>query len=776
MLDLMKRGTVTVSSVTWEYHGDTANAAGFYITPQPSWVTGNGLPDIQIVEYQTSDPSNGSGYCVLQVELTLPDQVVQAVTADIATRFGVSKPQFLTLPVQSGTVVNLSLPDGQGGVTGLQASGTDFGSDNAIFQVPLTAAQMSTVKSTIAQKGNGPFEIVYNIIVPAQMPAVTAQLSFDATTAFNYEVTAHEHTHWASDSSWTYDISEQLTQSQAAKVVVDKVDPNLPQAVVDAVSNWGTTVIKDMVAKEVAAALALQQDAGGTQPFSINEVSSFSEAYEQDETILWRLNPQSSLPTFGDLGLTRSQVDSLEVTVDKRQFVAQVTPQCMFKTSSLKAALGVGLLPGDDPFMSNIKPLQRLEVTITYPTLMDSSTRTHTFTDNTPYTWQADWDDKAQGQYSLSYLAVYDDNTKVTGSVDDVDATTYTLGLADIGTLNVCFNATQFFTGGQGKVVDHITVDFSFNIPQEPPFLQSAVLTSQAPTTVFSTVFPGPLTTNYVYTVTYAFVAGVKANPYTSDAKSQNGQWVRLLGPDATQSFNVIVAIKLGDAEVTEADINFYYENDPYFPDIPGSSVLPRPTQSSPIQLTFPTKKPRERRPADPPPKPTIEIQKIELFSNTVVTPVTVNATLLLSDFTQLQSGPYQFAPSTLTLFAFSPATQTIFLTADPAIVQWKPDKEDLTSVKVLITAVRYTEGTDKKTVQVKSPNQVITQQPDGQAYPVFFVLSGMPYDFSGLEFDWTATYVYKSGAKYTKGTQEGTILSLPTVATAAKPPGKIFA
>lgn len=773
MLDLMKRGTVTVSSVTWEYHGDTANPAGFYITPQPSWVTKNNLPDIQIVEYQTSDPSNGSGYAVLQVELTLPDAVVQAVTTDIATRFGVAKPLFLTLPVQSGTVVNLSLPDGQGGVTGLQASGTDFGSDNAIFQVPLTAAQLNTVKSTMAQKGNGPFEIVYNIIVPAQMPAVTAQLSFDATVAFNYEVTAHEHTHWASDSSWTYDISEQLAQSQAAKVVVDKVDPNLPQAVVDAVSNWGTTVIKDLVAKEVAAALALQQDAGGTQPFSVNEISSFSEAYEQDETILWRLNPQSTLPTFGDLGLSGPQVDSLEVTVDKRQFVAQVNPQCKFKTSSRKAALGVGLLPGDDPFMSSIKPLQRLEVTITYPTLIGSSTRTHTFTDNTSYTWQGDWDDKAQGRYSLSYKAVYDDNTQVTGSVADVDATTYTLGLADIGTLNVCFNASQFFTGGPGKVVDHITVDFSFNIPQEPPFLQSAVLTAKEPITTFSSVFPAPLTTNYVYTVTYAFIAGVNANPYTSDAKSQNGQWVRLLGPDATQSFNVIVAMKLGTAEVTEADINFYYENEPYFPDIPGSSVLPRPTQASPIQLTFSAGGGKQGR-ADP---PKIAMQKIELFANTVVTPLTVNATLLLSDFTQLQSGPYQFAPSTLTLFAFSPATQTIFLTADPAIVVWQPGKDDLTSVKVLITAVHYqTADGGKKSVQVKTPNQVISQQPDGHAYPVFFVLSGMPYDFSALEFDWTATYVYKSGAKYAKGTQQGTIVSLPTAASDAKPPTRFFA
>ncbi|MEV0643637.1 hypothetical protein AB0I28_00090 [Phytomonospora sp. NPDC050363] len=764
----MKRGTVTVGSVGWEYHGDTTEAATFYITPQPSWVMNDGLPAVQIVEYETSDHFNGSGYCVIEVELVVPIGVQQAVKADIATRFGVKDPYLPAIPVQSGTLVNLTLPDGEGGVTGLQVGGTDFGSDNAIFQVPLTAAQMTTVKSTLDQQGSGPFEVQYNIIVPAQMPAVTAQLTFDATTAFDYQVKAHEHTHWASSSSWTYDVTEQLTQSAASKVVVDKVDPNLPQSVVDAVAAWGERVITDLVSKEVAAALALQEKAGGHESFSVSEISSFSETYEQKETILWRLCPQATLPTFADLGLSVDQRKSLEVTVDKRKFVAQVTPQCLFGTSKEKAAT-LGAQPVN-PFMSNIKPLKRLDVTVSYPTLSSSGTRTHTFTDNTPYTWEADWDDTAQGEYSLQYMAVYDDDTQVTGSLADIDATTYTLGLADIGTLNVVFDASQFFVA-EDKIVDKVTVDFSFNVPQQVPFLQSAVLTPSEATTVFSSVFSAPITTDYVYTVTYTFAKDVKANPYTTDAKSQNGPWVRLLSPDATQSFNVFVAMEQGDLEVTEADINFYYGNPPYFPDIPASKALPRPTQSSPIQLKFAA----EGQEAVPPAKKT-RMKTFELFANTAVTPVTVDATLLLSDFTQRQVGPYQFTPSTVTLFAFSPYLQTFFLTADPTIVQWQGG--ELTGVKVLVTAVTYTpEGQSTRvTVQADSPNQVIARQPDGRAYPVFFKVANMPYGFADLEFSWTAAYVYKSGALYAHGTQQGTVLDLPAIATEKTPTGgKVF-
>lgn len=766
MLDILKRGTVQVGGTAWEYHGDTKDASVFYITPQPVWFIENKLPKIQIVQYETSDELNGSGYCTIEVELGLPDGVVAAVTADIAQRFQIQKPHFLTLPFQSGTLVSLTYPDGQGGTTGAQTDGTDFGSNAAVFQISLSADQMKTIKEAMSKQGGSPFEIQYSIKVAAQMPAVTAVLSFDSAIAFQYQVTSHKHSHWGSHASYTYDIRKQLAESNASKIVITKTDPNLSQEIINRLTVWGQSVIAARVESAVQQAIQIEQSAGGTQSFSVNEVASFNENYQQNEVILWQLQPQAILPSFGDFGLTIEQINSLEPAVDKRKLVTQVTPQCDFVGSS-NQALASAIQPSSNPFMTDVKKLKSLDVTVMYPTLSSASDRTHTFTDNRPFTWQTDWDDTAGGVYSLSYVAVYEDGTQVKGSADKIDASAYTLALADIGTLNVTFDASRFFVN-EASLVNEVTVDFVFNIPQEPPFLQSATLTANNAQTTFSSVFPAPLTSDYVYTVTYGFVSTAKANAYTSDAKRQNGQWVRLQEPDFQQSFNVFVQISdpknPNGLTVTEADINFYYDGEPFFPDIPASQQLPSPTQSSPIQLNFPISGSTASS----------QIQKITVFGNTNATPLTVNATLLTSDFNSVQIGPYQFSPQTVTLIALSPTNQFIFIGADPIIVDWT--SQSLQLIHVTIKQVRYNapgqNGPQPITTGEHLPTRSINfDAATERAYPVFFIVSDLPNGFTDLEFDWRAEYVYKAGSLYASGTERGESLALPKSATDEQPP-----
>lgn len=775
MLEILKRGTVQVGSLVWEYHGDSADNTIFYITPQPVWATTGGLPEIQLVQYETSGTDNGCGYATIQVQLGVSDDAIQAVTADIAQRFQVQNPRFLTLQFQTGTVVSITYPDGEGGTTGLQVNGTDFGSNSAIFQLPLSADQMTNIKAALAKQGGSPFEIQYSIIVPTTMPAVTVELSFDSSIAFNYQVTSHEHTHWASKSSYTYDITQQLTQNSGSKIKVDKVDPNISQDVVQRLTEWGQAIINQQVADEVAAALALQQNAGGTQSFSVNEVASFTETYEQDETILWRLQPVTTLPSFGDLGLSPSQIESLEVTVDKRQFVAQVTPACNFKQS--QKSPNPSITPSDNPFLTNVEPLDHIDVTITYPTLTSSQSKTHTFTDNTPYTWQADWDDTAGGVYSLSYVAVYTNGQQVTGQVNNIDASVYTLGLDSIGTLNVTFDASRFFAQ-KNNVVDQVTIDFVFNIPQEPPFLQSAVLKSTDPapqSTVFHNIFAAPITTDYLYTVTYGFAPTTKADPYTSDVKTQNGQWVRLEEPDFQQSFNINAEITDKDGTtVQQADVNIYYEGTPYFPNIPDSASLPSPSSSSPIQLNFP-KSTENGLGADP--QTTFQTQPVWLFANSQLSPLTINATILTSDFNQIQIGPYNFSPQTVASIAFGPSHQFAFIDVQPTIVDWT--KDSLANVQVFITAVRYQTSSSGNSSTVTthsstaSPRPIAKDVTTGQPNNAYFVLLNLPLDFSSstTEFDWYAQYTYKSGVLYAHGTEQGVSLTLPPTGTEAAPP-----
>ncbi|MBO2011922.1 hypothetical protein [Hymenobacter negativus] len=793
MLDILKRGTVQISNFTWEYHGDTDDSTIFYITPQPAWMTANELPKIQLVQYNTSDPLNGSGYCTLQVQLSVPDEAVMAVTSDINTRFGV-KPRFLTLPFQPGTIVEITYPDGQGGTTGQQVAGSDFGSNGAIFQLGLDADQMKTFKEVLNKKGGSPFEVQYSIIVPAMMPSVEMELTFDSKTALDYQVTSHEHTHWASSSSYTYDISKQLASSNASTVHVKKINPNVPQEVVDKLKTWGQSVIMDLVAKQVAAAIALENNASGTQSFSVSQISSFSEKYEEDQTILWRLQPQTVLPSFGDLGLTIQQIASLEPVVDKRKFVAQVTPKCNFVGS--EKSLNPAIAPGTGPYMTDAQELQSLQVTIKYPTLDDKPERTHTFTDSTPFTWEADWDDMAGGVYSLEYMAVYKDpkQPSVSGEVQGIEASAYTITLELIGILNVTFDASIFFANKKvSTVVKEIIVDFVFNIPQAPPVLERFTLDSTNATHNITSLSAAPINTDYVYTVTYIFKDDAKANPYTSDAKQQNGQWIYLNQPDLVQSVSVVVDMD----NVYKAEVNVYYEGEPYFPEIPASKVLPRPTQESPIQLVFP-----EDSTATDQPRPRFQLQTISLpaysadsakgenkaspteqdlylFANSKLSPLMIHASLITSDMDQYDFGPYLFNPQSVVFFSMSAAKTFAMITADPGIVDWT----NLTCINVRIKAVRYipststgtlldgveegTKATYAKNIAVQAMTLDTTKE---HSYAVHFPLTSLPMNFTEMEFDWVAEYVYKDGMKLAQGTQQGTLVALPKAATTAPP------
>ncbi|MCC3158262.1 hypothetical protein LJ737_13520 [Hymenobacter sp. 15J16-1T3B] len=824
MLDLLKRGTVPLGSATWEYHGDTADQTIFYITPQPVWVMNGALPSIQLVEYKTEGSLNGAGYCTLQLQLSVPDAAVQAVRQDIEGRYGV-KPRFLTLPFQPGTIVNLTYPDGQGGTTGMQAAGTDFGSNGAIFQLPLDADQMKTFKQVLGKQGGSPFEVQYAIQVPSLMPAVKVAVSFDSSIALQYQVTSHEHTHWASSSTYTYDISKQLTASNAAKIVVDKINPNVPEALMQSLRAWGQSVVEARVADAVKAALALQNSAGGTQSFSASQISSFKETYEENQTILWRLMPQTVLPSFADLGLTVAQIESLEPVVDKRKFVTQVTPKCNFVGS--EQSLNPSIEPDKDSvYMSDKQKLKRLEVTIKYPTLNDKADRTHTFTDNTPYTWEADWDELAGGVYTLEYSAVYEDSAQptVTGTAEDIDATNYTITLADIGILNVTFDASIFFGNSESaSLVDKLIVNFVFDIPQAPPVLLPFTLDAENTSHVVSSLTAAPIETDYTYTITYIFKPEAKANPYTSDAKSQNGQWVRLAEPDLAQSVSVVVDM----TGVYKARVNIYYTEDPYFPNIPASEKLPRPTAKSPIQLVFPAPKTgggaargvaddfdnllataplasatdfaagelgapqwevqtaRYAAPVDQPQAKTNGVaarglaveddpdpseQDVNLFANSKLAPLQITASVLTKKMKQINIGPFNFNPQNATFFVLT-ATQTfVMIGADPTIVDWN----ELNLINVRITAVRYTEPGTAKAGTKTTYEDSIDQQAIGldavqqKSYSAYFQVPNLPVGYTGLEFDWEADYVYNGGTKTAAGTVQGTQLTLPKSAAEA--------
>lgn len=807
MLSIAKRNTVTVGSQTWEYHGDDSDSTVFYVTPMPMFATlDNGLPAVQIVEYQNDQPTNGSGYCQIQVELGIPqdsaDAVLAAIKSDIAQKYGTSNPELQTLAVKSGTVVTLSYPTDPSNPNApgqIQVPGSDFGSNLAIFEVPLSANQMKIVKAQMAGTGQGPFSVSYSLVVPSITPGVEVHLSFDSNIAYNYEVTVVRHVHeteWSESVSYTYDIEKYLAESDASSVSITKSDPNLPDSVIDDLRTWCMTVISERVQQSVADAQALLDQGGGTQSFSINQVSSFQESYYQSESMNWRISPQASLPTFATLNVSVSDQAKLEPVINTQGFTVTVAPKVSFVGSNTNKSKKQGNLPAasTDPFNSSIRSLTRLDVTIVYSTL-PGGTQTLTFTSDTPQTWTADLDPTKQNVYDLQYTAVYSSPNPATPSqtfsweIKGLDATVYDLTLENIGTLYVNFDATGLFAEPKyGAGIARVDINFVFNIPNAVPYVQPFSLsknstntasgTNSAQYTVFS-ISSAPIETTYSYTMTYYFNDTIKANPFTTDVKQSNARDVSIVAPDLMLPMNFLV--NMGEPTTAgsgfiDFSANIFYDGTPYMPPAMTGSIFP----TSPISIEYPLTS-TSSTPSAPSTFPSntalpsssgasgiVKCQTF-LFANSKQTPFTISATGTTPDGTQVNWGPYNFSIEAVNSMSFFPANQFAFIEIDPSIVDWKitsdsgttPSTCGLLHVSVNIVNIYYLDSTGAQQTIPANIGLTHTTQYNSQQnkapYLYYQVSNLKAQDWSNLEYDWVAQYVYTTGVMYASNAGTGT-------------------
>lgn len=781
MLSILKRGTALAADRTWEFHGDSDDPKIFYITPHPQFVMNAGLPAIELVEYTSSDSLNGSGYVRLQIELGVPAGVIAPIKAKIAELFGVTDPVFLTLPVQSGTSVRVTYPDGQGGTTGQQIGATDFGANNAIAQLQLDADQMREVKAIMNGNGTSPFEIQYAVLVPSTMPSVKIRLSFDSSIAFQYQVTEHKHEKWNQATQYTYDINKLLSASNAAVVEIDKIDPTIPATAVTELRNWSQQVIETRVAAEVAQKVALLERSGGTQSFRIDQVSSFSQTYIQNETMLWRVHPIAVLPSFGQLGLSSAQRASLETQVDTRQFIATLTPAVKFvsQISPLAISAEGAIGDSDNPYMSDIKPLQSLAVTMRYPTLDGHPSRTHTYYSNQAHSWTADWDEQAGGVYSFDYLATYDDGQQISGKFEDIDQSEFVLRLADVGILNITFNATNIFppltppellaTAGSGDV-DRMEINLVFEVPDAEPFLQKVTLDAGNPIATVSSQFASPVSTYYAFTTTYHFKPELKANPFVSNVRRLNSEFSEVLAPDFQQDVPILVDMGgiNGVGELMQLTMNFYYQDAPIFPDIPASKALPRPTQGSPIQFRFdPLVNPPAGGTAN------FRIEQFSIFANSRLSPLKLVAQAITAEGKQLKWDHQNFTPQDVASLFFSAKSLFRFVQLDPVIVKWdtdpngNPDKLVKIDLRVVSATFKSSsgDGTDFTVHPTGSTQSIAYDHEQKKAPSAYFEVNGLAVDAYDLKFTWQATYVYAAAGSFTmEATSSGTSVALPAV------------
>jgi hypothetical protein len=547
MLNFALKGTFQdTAGFGWDYYGDdqldpNPDPNTFYIVPRPQFVLDDhGNPSFQVLRYQTDDASNGGGHARFDVELSVPAAVEAAVSAAIRadrTKFpNVTAPHFTTLQFNHGGEARFDFPG-----LSFSASVSSYGSNVASFLLSLTKAQMDAFVTAFSG-GASAFDVEYHVSVPARFRGVSALLTFDSSIAYSYQVTQPTYNSWGDETS-PRQVQTFLQESAAGHTTVTQGAAHLPDDVMQRVSDWANDTLSDLVSAEVQKVIQIR-GLSSDDSFSINEVSSFTNTYDENMVVDWILSPRASLPSFPAMGLDAGKFIQ---TVDERKQLMIVAAHVQFD--------------GD-------LRVDNVSVTVKYPTLSGANA-THVFTTNESYTFEAPFSGPG---WNLNYTINYADKNvpPVSGSAA-VKTGTYRLEA-----FSVVFDAQQAFAKQEGAPIPdrvEVVVQYAGGAFENP-----VTLTGKTPIVKLVPSIPVVSGTLYSYGVTY-FYPGVEYRaPQVTGANGFNQ-----IIPAAGAVHPVMVTIELlkvdaSDNPVLDATVQMWYQQPPTLP--PGAPK--QPTKQSP--------------------------------------------------------------------------------------------------------------------------------------------------------------------------------------------------
>lgn len=561
----------------WDYYGDDSDANAFYIVPRPQFVLDNaGKPSFQITRYATDGADNGSGFLRFDVELSVPQDVENAIAAQIPQKFPNAKsPYYKSLDYAPGGMAYFDFADKSGNIT-YSAPVSNYGSNVASFLIQMTKEQLDTAIRGFST-GTNAFQIEYHLSVPARLPAVTAVLSFDSAIAYQYQVTQPSYNSWGDETS-PGSVQKLLNESASSKVTLTWGITNPPADLVRDVSDWANDTIADLVSAEVQKTIRLQ-GLSSDDSFNISEVSSFTGTYSENMVINWVISPKDALPTVANI-----QSYIADVNEQQQQMTVSVFMPFMASGDG-----GGSILKIKGEGGNNIDVLvDHVTVTVQYPGLQEADA-TYTFRSNESHTFTTAFNESQGPQWSFKYTVNYTDKSMkpVSGEIPDIEQGSYTLEVAKAGIFTVTFDAQQAFAT-EGTKPTEIDVSLSYiNSDANTPLIQQRVkiLPSDNPQTGnISSYQPVPLDSSYNYQVTYVFPGGVTYQaPLVQGA---TGYSQTIPAADAVHSCNLIVYVPAAQASsnpVFDATVQMWYQQPPNLP--PG--VGTQPSQASPAVFTI---------------------------------------------------------------------------------------------------------------------------------------------------------------------------------------------
>ncbi|MEH6517818.1 MAG: hypothetical protein V7742_14125 [Halioglobus sp.] len=594
MLNYEMKGSFTDSqNFTWVYYQDDVNLSIFYVLPCPDWVVDStGKPDVKLVVYQTDDAINGSGYALLSLQLAVPPEVVAGVQAQIAVQFpSAAKPyQLNPIDYNPGCVAEFSLTV-KGTTRNFSAPASEFGSNVTCFRIDLDKDGIDTLTQVLSTAGGG-LEVTYAINVPARLNAVTATLSFDSSIAYQYQVQhAQEHT-YAADTPRI--VNKLLQESASSKVDLKWSVDNPSTELQQAVSGWANATIATQVTAEAQKVMSVLNQSS-YDSFNVSDISSFTSAYESDQVIQWKLYPKAALPIVADI------TDHI-AKVDQRQQVMTVSVNLPFKGSKVRGA-NVPIVDAKEVL------IKKITVKVSYPGLNEANS-THVFSANGSATFTAPYNEAQGDKYSLSWTADYAGGAQapVSGQAADVTEGNYFVELADVGILQITFDARDAFAplkAGSGQspadAVTSIDIDFHFASPDgggdlihqkktlKQPIRKPGKHSKRGNTQAFFTsyVAHNVITgTSYSFVTTYHFAHGPD---WVGPAMTSSSYHENIPTPPAPHPVGLVIVApevnsSTGDSsnQVIEAQVNVWFKTDE---SIPG--VGPQPTENNPTSFTL---------------------------------------------------------------------------------------------------------------------------------------------------------------------------------------------
>ncbi|HEX6086223.1 MAG TPA: hypothetical protein VF266_16960 [Thermoanaerobaculia bacterium] len=527
MLSISRQGTwIDPSGYTWSFYGDDVDRSVFTIIPRPEFATDpvTGKPIFALVEFETSDGGNGSGYCALQTRTNVPEEAILGITSEIQFRFGVQQPRFVTLSLNPATRAVIEYVDPELAVPVLveiAPSRTD--QNSAAFLIPLTRGGMQQFKGAFSgQSGSVP--ISYWLYTDVRLPDVGATVTFDSVVAEQYERSEQiDKNIWGEVTRRQVAIAHYFSRSQAGTIELHVGDPPPPVEIVEQMRRWAENTLEDLVELAVDSALS-RIPPDRPDAFTISMVSSFRREYMQGQIAQWVFVPTDTLPSMPALGFS---FDEFFTRVKARQFTVNVTMNVSFEP------------PESDAFVEE-ESIASVEVTIRYPTLFDNTLRFDALTQS--HLFVAPWDEGAGGRYTLEYTVNYHKPGQPPLRVrfENLEQSVFTVTPASAGVISVEFDGRNLDwvdpdSGYSGVEIAFFFIDLSGD---NQPVTQIARIDREAPRTTIRSLFSLPIFNDYSYTLTYFMNDGTT---FTLDARRSNAARIFVNNPLQSSTLFVVL-------------------------------------------------------------------------------------------------------------------------------------------------------------------------------------------------------------------------------------------